>query len=84
MPVEHAVWRIADVPQRLMESTLDNEQELEDLILRDTGILSDQWLLIGRQVVTAYNKLIDLLALDASGSLIIVELKRNKTPRGME
>ena len=34
------------------------------------------WLLIGRQVRTSYDKLIDLLAMDARGSIIIVELNR--------
>lgn len=81
MPVEHTIWKVAETPKRLVECMLDNEQELEELIFKDVGILNDQWFLIGRQVPTAYNKLIDLLAIDASGSLIIVELKRKKTPR---
>lgn len=81
MPVEHAIWKVAETPQRLTECTLDNEKDLEDLIFKDMSILSDEWLLIGRQVLTAYNKFIDLLAVDSSGSLIIIELKRNKTPR---
>jgi len=81
MPVEHAIWKIAENPERLTECSLDNEQEMEDIICKDLSVLNDQWLLIGRQVQTAYNKQIDLLAIDASGSLIIIELKRNKTPR---
>ncbi len=80
MPVEHAIWKVTETPKRLAESALDSEQMLEDLIFKDIGILNDEWLLIGRQVATAYNKVIDLLAIDVSGSLIIIELKRNKTP----
>ena len=81
MPIEHAIWRIGERPNRLEECTLPKEQDLEDLIFQDITVLNEQWLLIGRQVQTAYNKWIDLLAIDSSGSLIIVELKRHKTPR---
>ena len=38
-------------------------------------------MLIGRQVLTSFNKIIDLLAIDGTGSLIVIELKRDKTPR---
>lgn len=81
MPIEHAIWQITDGPIRLTECALDSEIELEDLICADPAILSSNWMLIGRQVQTAYNKCIDLLALDETGSLIIIELKKDKTPR---
>lgn len=81
MPIEQVLWKIGEVPERLMGSSLDDENQLEELICTDIRILNEQWLLIGRQVPTAYNKLIDLLAIDAAGSLIIIELKKSKTPR---
>ena len=81
MPVEHAIWKVGDIPARLKDSTLDDENALEELIVKDISILNDQWLLIGRQVPTPDNKRIDLLAMDAQGSLIIIELKKHKTPR---
>lgn len=81
MPIEHAIWKIEDIPQRLTESSLRAEQELENMIMADIAVLNDQWMLIGRQVPTAYGKLIDLLALDASGSIIIIELKKRQTSR---
>nr|WP_281430418.1 hypothetical protein [Salinicola acroporae] len=49
--------------------------------MQDVSILNRDWLLIGRQVRTAFDKLIDLLAIDANGTVIIIELKRDKTPR---
>jgi len=81
MTVEHAIWKVGDIPTRLEDGSLENEEMLEELIFKDIGILNDQWLLIGRQVTTAYNKIIDLLAIDVSGSIVIVELKKNRTPR---
>ena len=81
MPVEHALWRLGEKTIRLPESKLQSEKDLEDLICDDFSILNENWLLIGRQVSTAFGKLIDLLALDRSGSLIVIELKKDKTPR---
>lgn len=37
--------------------------------------------MIGRQVYTDFGKYIDLLAIDTTGSIIIIELKKHKTPR---
>lgn len=81
MPIEHALWRIGEKPARLFHCSLDSEQQLEILICADPAILSPDWLLIGRQVLTAYNKYIDLLAVDQTGSVIVIELKKDKTPR---
>lgn len=81
MPVEQAIWRVEDTPVRLKDSSLDSEQGLEEMICKDVSILNDQWLLIGRRVRTSYNKSIDLLAIDVTGSLIIIELKKNRTAR---
>jgi len=38
-------------------------------------------LIIGRQITTNLNSYVDLLGIDNSGNIIVVELKRNKTPR---
>ncbi|MEJ2114193.1 MAG: endonuclease NucS, partial [Flavobacteriaceae bacterium] len=54
---------------------------LEDWIENDISIISSGLLLIGRQVETRYGGLIDILCIDHKGDIIIVELKRDKTPR---
>jgi len=81
MAIEHSLWKVGSKPQNIAPLKLESESFLEEQIAQDISILNDGWLLIGRQVLTSYNKYIDLLALDASGSLIIIELKRHKTPR---
>jgi hypothetical protein len=45
------------------------------------SIISPNLLFIGRQVPTLYGGLIDILAMEENGDLVIVELKREKTPR---
>ena len=82
MPVRMALWKIsADKPVPLPQAQLDVESRLEDWIAADTGILGLELLIVGRQVVTAYGGRIDLLAIDQDGNLVILELKRDKTPR---
>jgi hypothetical protein len=81
MAVQHGIWKIGEKPQALKFIKLDSEQLLEQQIFEDISILNENWLLIGRQVYTDYGKYIDLLAIDASGSVIVIELKKHKTPR---
>lgn len=46
------------------------------------GIVEDgRILIIGRQVVTNFGGFIDLLCLDRKGDVVVVELKRDRTPR---
>jgi len=81
MPIKQSIWRIGQKPTPLMPSKLENEELLEEMIESDASILEDEWLLIGRQVVTKYKKEIDLLAIAPDSSLVIIELKKSKTPR---
>lgn len=81
MPVETQIWRIDDNPEKVQFSSIETELKLEQIIQQDLSIIDPDLLLVGRQVPTAFGKLIDLLAIDSEGHLVIIELKRNKTPR---
>ena len=81
MPVSQSIWKVDKTPTKLSTCSLKSETELEDMIYQDTSILNEKWLPIGRQVATAQGGIIDILAIDESGNLVIVELKKNKTPR---
>lgn len=83
MPQDIKIWEILDQKdlREIQKSTLDLEERLEDWIEKDISILSEDYLIIGRQVRTNFDKYIDLLCLDSNGDLVIVELKKDMTPR---
>lgn len=62
--------------------------EHEEVILEEwlesnpDGIVEDgRILIVGRQVITNFGGFIDLLGLDRNGDVVVVELKRDRTPR---
>lgn len=81
MPIRNALWSVGSPPKPLVEAKLQNEKLLEDMIVVAPSILSDGWMLIGRQERTVAGGFIDLLAVTPDGSLVLIELKREKTPR---
>lgn len=81
MPLELGIWRIDSGLERLAVKSLEQEERLEDFLDKDISIASPNWMVIGRQVYTDFGKYIDLLAIDKDGNLIVLELKKNKTPR---
>ena len=80
MPIQHTLWTIDSPPSRVKRSKLTNEKQLEDMIASEPEILSDDWMLIGRQIHTGTG-FVDLLAIAEDASLVLIELKREKTPR---
>lgn len=81
MPVELGIWRIDGPVRRLRPEALDAEERLERLLHGGLELLDDELLIVGRQVQTDFGKRIDLLGLDIDGNLVVVELKRGRSPR---
>ncbi len=80
MALSQLVWSLDD-KQPLQPSELTDEKELEELLEKHIELLNPNWMVIGRQVATPAGKRIDLLCMDRDGDLIVVELKKNLTPR---
>lgn len=81
MPIELGIWRIDKQLNQLEAGAMKDEGRLEDILDSDVSVASPNWMVIGRQVATDYGKYIDLLAIDRDGNIIVLELKRDKTPR---
>jgi len=81
MPLELGVWRIDRDLQQVEFSSLNLESRLEGILDKDITIASPNWMVIGRQVRTTFEKIVDLLAIDQTGNLVVIELKRDKTYR---
>src|SRR6267154_474778 len=81
MSIRHAIWKVGSNPEPLTTATIATEQLVEDMIVASPEILSDEWMLIGRQEKTGYGGRIDLLAIAPDGALVLIEIKRDRTPR---
>ncbi len=85
MALETGFWRINGGTKliRIAPSILDIEERLESILEADISVVSAprKWMVIGRQVPTEHGGRIDLLAMDQSGTIIVMELKRDKTDR---
>lgn len=80
MAVEQQVWSLTE-GRRLREAKASSEKQIEDLLAGNIEVLDADWLVIGRQVHTVGGGYIDILCLDPAGALVVVELKRDLTPR---
>lgn len=83
MPEDIRLWDILDGDnlKELEKPKLDLEKRIENWLEKDNSLIGNDLLVIGRQVSTDFSGVIDLLCLDSSGDIVIVELKRDKTPR---
>lgn len=76
------LWEVKDGQLvELSKQRLDDEQRLEDWIADNVSLLGLDVLVIGRQIRSQSGGRIDLLAIDRQGDLLILELKRDRTPR---
>ncbi len=82
MPIKMSLWQVTDNGlDEIVPSQLDAEQRLEEWIADDPSLVAQDVLIIGRQVTTEYGGRIDLLGIDRQGDLVIIEVKRDRTPR---
>ncbi len=82
MPVKVEFWKLEDKQvNKINYSSIETEEKFENILEEDISILSEDILLIGRQIMTDYGKYIDMLGIDIEGNLSVIELKKNKTPR---
>lgn len=81
MPIETGIWRLGPPLQRVEFSALQREDRLHQCLSTDLSVLSPRLMRIGDKVRTEHGKEIDILAIDSEGTLSIIELKRDRTPR---
>ena len=83
MPQDVKIWEIqsGNVLKEIKKAKLEMEKRIEEWLEKDISIISSDLIVIGRQVETDFGGVIDLLCLDRNGDVVIVELKRDKTPR---
>jgi len=85
MATEIKTWQIINSQLHAVESSLTAEGrtealDLEEWITTNPEIIGSGLEIIGRQVTTKSGPL-DLLAIDHSGNIVVVELKRDRLPR---
>ena len=81
MPLEVMLWQVdTESPEPVPRQQLNLEERLEDWLFGDISMLSNDLLVIGRQI-RQFSVPLDLLAVDRDGNLVVIELKRDRTPR---
>ena len=85
MGTEIKTWQIVDGKLSPVSTNLKNEgktepYDLEPWIASHPAIIGTDIAVIGRQVMSKSGS-IDLLGIDKSGNLVIIEIKRDKLPR---
>ncbi len=83
MPQKIRLWGITaqNTLKEIASSEINLEERLENWLESDISMLDPNLMVIGRQVRTDFGGEIDLLCLDSSGAIVVVELKKGRTPR---
>lgn len=74
------LWRVSKHPTPVERSSLPSEKLLEEMLISNLRILSPDWMLLGNQVSTGTG-FIDILAVSRDGTLVVIELKRERATR---
>jgi RecB family endonuclease NucS len=78
MSLRQAIWTVCPKPEALLSASLATEKLLEDIIVAEPRVVSDAWLLIGRQLRTSHGGIVDLPAIAPDGDLVVIEIKRDR------
>lgn len=86
MGTEIKTWQIVEGKLKAINTSLRSEgrtepYDLEPWIASNPAIIGPDITIIGRQVMSKSGR-IDLLGIDKSGNLVIIEMKRDQSPRG--
>lgn len=83
MPDEVRLWRVGtdETLSEIGRAKLDLEARLQEWLAGDISMLDPGLLVIGREVETDFGGFIDLLCVNAAGDVVVVEIKRDRTPR---
>jgi hypothetical protein len=82
MPFETVLWRIQDSGlDEVPKSELKSEADLHKWIKANPRLVNSDLLIIGSEVVTEHGGRIDLLGIDSAGTVHVIELKKDRTPR---
>ena len=82
MAISMNLWSVENgALKEIQKSRVNLESQLENWVCTDPMLLNLDVMIVGRQVHTTFGGYIDLLALTREGDLVVIELKRDKTPR---
>ena len=81
MPVEVSIWRVDEGVRSLSYGAMDRESRLQQIIAADIAMIDPRLMVVGREVSRQGGGRIDVLAIDADGNLVVIELKKAETPR---
>jgi len=82
MALAMELWQINNEQLEPMNKvSLNFEKRLKKWIYEDISLLDIDLVILGQEVHTAFGGFIDILAIDEEGNIVIIELKRDKTPR---
>ncbi|MDF1615788.1 endonuclease NucS domain-containing protein [Desulfurivibrio dismutans] len=72
------------IPKGFSELGLRERFDIQEWIERTPEILGEELLIIGKEVILASGKRLDLLAIDKRAALVIIELKRDDSGEAVE
>lgn len=82
MPNKVRLWSVTgNQLTPILSSALDFEERLEEWLMHDISLVSEEFLVISRQWFTPQGRPADLIAMDENGDLILLELKRDRSDR---